>query len=484
VNLRSRLLLIGAILVLIQLIALGALYYFHISPQIERSESAFIEKDLNRSMAVLQREFYHLEGTAKLLAQHRLLQKIAAGNYQNIDNSEIKLRKEMLQQGINAMYILNNSNQVIWQAIIDVKTEEAFPDPGVLVGLWQSRSDFLTHPSLLSFKIGIFNSAIGPFVLISTPIASLQNLPTIAGTLLIGQLITPEVVALLQTLSLSDMKLWPLGGSVLDKKGRDIIQKLQQTESDFLVDKAETYIRGYMFLPDINNKPQLLLSTTVPRTVSILMQNTLFQVGAIILICQLVFLAGISFLIRRKLTKPLLQLVHGLKTEKEWQVPPLLKNPLYEISILTHAVSVFMSRQQLAVSQETTHAFREGLYCARQDLFHGMEETLSPLLEGLEWAETKLTNLPTNDIEWIIAQCKTGKVNPQDFEKHIDNLQVINENLRHIQKELRNRLYELHTKGLRNAAVLRAQSRSLDPPKQYTVIPTHRRKEKSPLTRS
>ncbi|MGD9593035.1 MAG: hypothetical protein AB7V32_10990, partial [Candidatus Berkiella sp.] len=118
-------------------------------------------------------------------------------------------------------------------------------------------------------------------------------------------------------------------------------------------------------------------------------------------------------------------------------------------------------------------------YQTRQNLFNEIEDTLKLFVDNIEITENKLSNLPTNDLEWIIAESKTGQYSAHRFAEYTDKLQAINDKLRFYQKETRHRLYDLYAKTLRNTAALRAQSRSLDTIREFTPIRVDTNKEKS-----
>lgn len=128
-------------------------------------------------------------------------------------------------------------------------------------------------------------------------------------------------------------------------------------------------------------------------------------------------------------------------------------------------------------------AYKEGCYQTRLNLFNEIEDTLKPIIENIEISEKKLSNLPTNDLEWIVAESKTGQYSPARFEEYTEKLQRINDKLRHYQKETRHRLYDLYAKTLRNVAALRAQARSLETIREFTPIRMNEKKEKSSMLR-
>ncbi|MGE3318314.1 MAG: CHASE4 domain-containing protein [Candidatus Berkiella sp.] len=482
-NLRSRLLMIGCFVLLVQMIALVSLYYFSIQPEIFTLEKKSVEKDLHRSLENFQRQLYVLEQITQLLTWQPSISSLA--NSQTIPQNIAKepLLEKMVQYELNLMYILNTDKKVIWEEIIDLSNEQSYPHQGFLTSLWENYPGFLEHPNMMSLQAGIYNSSLGPMFIVSTPIADDKHPQVVKGILIVGRLITPEMVQFLNNLTFTNIRVWPLEGASLSNKHLNIIERTQQDPDKYIIERNENLMHGYMSLPDLSSKPNLLISVAKPRVLKNFSNEMLLKCAAIFVLAQLLFLILLFYLIRHALVEPVGQLIERMhNTDKKWVPPNLSVSPSSDMGQLTSAITHFMVRQQNQLAHDTTMAYRDGMHQARQDLYHEFEETLLPLIHGLEWIEKKLTNLPTNDIERIVAESKTGQITKEQWTHYAEKLQALNDRLRHQQKEMRQQLFELHTKALRNAAILRVISRSLDPARQISTFATER-KEKLTKTR-
>lgn len=470
-NLRSRLLMIGCFVLLVQMIAMAGLYYFSIYPEIEELEKNAVEKDLHRSLENFQRQLYILEQISQLLTWQPSISNLANSDIIPKNIAREGLLEKMVQYELNLMYILNTDKKVIWEEIIDLSNEQSYPHQGFLTSLWENYPGFLEHPSMMSLQAGIYNSSLGPMFIVSTPIADNQNPQLVKGILIVGRLITPEMIQFLENLTYTNMKVWPLEGASLSSKHVNIIQRIQKSSTNYLIERDNNSLHGYMSLPDLSSKPNLLISINKNRVLKSTLNLTLLESITLFMVAQILFLIVLFYLIRHALVVPTGLLVEQMHvTDRKWTPPALSVKPDSDIGQLSTAISHFMARQQNQLTHDTTIAYREGMSQARQDLYQEFEETLLPLIHGVEWLEKKLSNLPTNDIEWIIAESRTGQIAASEWPKYTERLQVINDRLRLQQKEMRQQIYELHTKALRNAAVLRAISRSLDPAKQFTPL--------------
>ncbi len=473
----------GCIAIIVQILTLFAFYYYYISPKIGTLEKTIVEKNLHRGLELIQRELFHLTHISQLLAEDPLMEQLINTKSLQLAPNDV-LQRKMVRQEINLIYVVNNDHKVIWEDIIDLSAERPYPKQPFLTSLWEKNPSFLDHNSSLSLKAGIFNSSLGPMLVVSCPITLVKN-TDVQGTLIIGRLINQDVIHLIQSLSYTDVKLWPLGGATLNVSQRMIIQKLLQGDSDFTIEQSGDVLRGYMYLEDLNMQPSLLISTTQPREITKTIELGITEIGTIFIVLQILFLITIFFLIRSTLLVPARQLIQQInQPRKDWRPVQVDTKPWNEMGILATGISNLISRHQDRLTQETIMAYRDGCYQTRHHLFQEIEDTLKPVIDGIELTEKKLSNLPTNDLEWIIAESKTGQVSLERLAEYSEKLQNINEKLRHYQKETRHRLYDLYTRTLRNAAAIRAQSRSLDTIREFTPIGLKDQKEKPQTSRS
>lgn len=481
-NSRSRVLILGLGALLLQLLLLFSMFYYVINPKIIEMEKKLVVKNLHRGLELLQRELFHLEHLTQILAQLPMMQQaVSVPTQETVSGASLQEKMQRLE--VNLLIILNNSHEVMWENIIDLNAEQPYPKQPILTNLWEKRPKFFDHSNLLSLQGGIYNSTLGPMFVVSAPITSPAG-QKVQGTLITGKLITQDVIHLLQSISYTDLKLWPLGGSSLSAKQENIIRRLQQADSDFTIEQAGALLQGFMYLLDINEQPNLLMSTTQSRGFSEAMEISFAEVAAMVIGLQCVFLCLLSFLIYRSVYVPTQQLIEKVdSTKEEWQPAENNHRKLDEVGLLENAITNFVLRQREQLRKDTAQAYREGVTQTRENLFQELEETLFPIIEGIEQAEKKLSNLPVNDIEWVIAESKTGQISSTNFDDYTQRLQAINDKLRFYQKDARRLLYELFTKALRNAAALRAQSRSLDSMRQFTPISTERKKRR-PMARS
>lgn len=461
-NLRTRLLLLGCCFLVFQLGVVYTLFKVVVDPKISQLEQGLVERNLTRSMEVLQRELFHVEHTSQLLSSLPLIKEALINPSLTINNSD-ELLEKMTQQDLNLVFILDNNHKVLWGNIIDLNTSQPLPNSTFLSSLWKTKPNFLKHTSEQNKQAGIYNSFLGPILIVSSPILSSDPKKAIGGTLIIGKLITPEVIQLIQTLAFTDMKLWPLGGATLSKKHQAILKQLSQTETNFLVEKSNDTFQGYISLSDLGERASLLISVSQRRAFSQTIKINLIKIGTFLIGLQLLFMAFLSWSIRRRLIVPMRQLINDLQASTYDNQPiNLNSHPWNDIEPLVVAIAQFMSHTQNEAASQNALAYRQGMYFARQELTHDLQETVDPLMTGLVWVEQKLLSLPTDDLEWLIAQCRSGGPHHNLLEA-AERLQQVSDKMRAYQKETRSRMAELQTQALRHTAHLKSRSNSLVP---------------------
>jgi sensor domain CHASE-containing protein len=463
VNLRTRLLLLGCCFLLFQLGILYFLFENSLDPKINKLEQGLVERNLTRSMEVLQRELFHIEHTTQLMSSLPLI-KESVTTLSLSENKSDELVGIMGQQELNLVYILDNNNKVIWGNIIDLNTLQPYPNPPFLPSLWKEKPGFLKPSSQQSVQAGIFTSFLGPILIVSSPILSSDPKKAIAGTLIIGKLITHEVIQLIQTLAFTDMKLWPLEGATLSKKHQAILKQLSQTESNFLVEKNESAFQGYISLSDLSETASLLISASQNRDFSQTIKTNLIEIGACLIALQLIFMALLSWSIRRRLIVPMKALINELQDHAyDNQTIDLNKHTWKDLTPLVESLSQFKGLIHTQAASQNTLAYRQGIYFAREELSDDLQKMVEPLISNLVWVEQKLFSLPTEDLEWLIAQCRSGGLEQNQIQDLAERLQSLSDKMQAFQKETRAKMIELHTHSLHHAAHLRARANSLMP---------------------
>lgn len=432
-HLTSRLLLIGLVTLILQGVGLYAFFDRVLLPDAYRLEKTLIDKNLHRSLALLHREIAHLENTTQLLSALPMIQEVILNPARNLPLTHTLLQKEMQDQDINFLYILNNHQQVLWEKMIDHR---------FLTQLWEYQPSFFKHTDTSTAQSGFYNSAMGPVLIVSAPIRNAEQ-TAIQGSLILGKLVTQDMLALIQGLSLTDLKILPF-------------ESHRDRENVFRVEDRGSLLHATLLVPEMNEKLYLVFSTTLTRDLTQMLKMHALKIIALLIITELILFTVILLFIYRDWLKPVKQLRQQIATGV---VNLNKKAPNNEIGGLAKSLSEWWSGQEAQLDQAMALAYSQGKSESLQALQRERQSTMQSLLESLEWFEKKLSNLPTNEIEWLLAEGQTPQIFLQNLQKNLLKLQNINDQLRGYQKDTRHYLSELHSKILEQIYHLRAQAR-------------------------
>lgn len=468
-NLRTRIIIIFGAFLALELFFFYGLYKWELSPKIYRLEEGVAERSLSRNMELLQRELFHLERTGWLISSLVLIKQVMKNELTSTSSDPIQAI--MLQQDLNLLYIIDDNNQVIFGKMIDLDSVAPYPSENFLSTLWKQKPQFIKPNSTPNSQMGIYNSTFGPLLMVSIPIKTNGDASNIIGRLIIGKLLTPEMIQLLRKITFSTLSVWPLEGTALSKRHLEILKALQGTDSNLLVTANNNVIQSYVSLADLNQTSYLLLSVTQEREIRNLIMLNLLPASAIFILLQFFFIALLYWLIGKRTSAPLSALIQELNASHTNVLSMTFSNRFWgDLEPLVQSLSHFIAETEQRTAKKNTLAYQQGLYFADQSLLHDIEKTLTPLLDGLTHLESEWLSLPTDDLEWLLAECKTRKFEDADGAHQKDfilELTRIYEKLNNLQKNSYQYTLKLHREALRSSLLLRRHASHLSPPSDF-----------------
>lgn len=466
-NLRSRIILSFSAFLALELFFFYGLYKWELSPKIYRVEERIAERNLSRNMELLQRELFHLERTGWLLSSLQLIQQIVNNTASPKTVSTDPLQAIMLQQDLNLLYIIDDNNEVVFGKIIDLDSMMSYPNEKFLPSLWKEKPSFIKPASTPNSQMGIYNSLFGPVLIVSIPIHANGNASNIVGRLIIGKLLTPDMIHLLRKISFSTLSIWPLEGSTLSKRHAELLNALQHTDANLLITASNNVIQAYTSLADINQVNSLLLSVSDEREFRELILLNLLPACVVFILLQLLFIGLLYWMISKRANTPIRALIEQLDSVHDSAFSMTFSNRFWgELEPLVQSLSRFITAMEQRITKKNTLAYQQGLYFADQSLLQDAEQILPPLIDGLAHLENEWLSLPTDDLEWILAEYKARKPEQITEEFQKDCLRKLSETyvkLSEIQKNAHHYTLELHHDALRSTLLLRRHANHLSP---------------------
>jgi hypothetical protein len=282
------------------------------------------------------------------------------------------------------------------------------------------------------------------------------------------------MIQLLRKITFSTLSIWPLEGATLSKRHLEILNALQGTDSNLLVIANNNIIQSYVSLADINQTNHLLLSVSYEREARKLMMLNLLPISAIFILVQLVFIGFLYWIIGKQTNNPMCALIKELDTHHENVLSMQFSNRFWgELEPLVQSLSHFITQMEKRIAKKNTLAYQQGLYFADQSLLHDAEQTLTPLIDGLIHLENEWLSLPTDELEWLLAECKARNLEQitEDFQKHcLFQLTESHEKLTTLQKNAYAYTLKLHREALRSTLLLRRHASHLSPTLDFATI--------------
>lgn len=456
-NIRSRLLLLTILIFTLQIGILAIAYFILVAPQVNQLEKNLVEKNLYRDLGFIHRELLQLERIAQVISQQQRFKP---------ETQELFV-KEMLHFEINFMTILNQNNQVTFEKIIDLNSEASYPHQPFISILWDKRPAFFRHNSDTSIYSGLFSSALGPMLIVSLPVYK-DKVNT--GTMIIGRIISNDVINMIRTLTYDDMKLLPLETFAKQKDNESILNKLLNQNQDQIIETSPDRQEGYMILRDFNQDPSLILTSSINRTYSALGFKTFIEAILFLLAIEVLFLLFCYYIIQKFMINPLNQLIIELN-DPHFEISNLqVTSQTKSLRRLRTAMFHLFVRQKEVISHQMQRIHQDVLAMTHKYYIEEIESILHAIQDGIRECDMKLSTLPINDLEWIIATHKSGKLSEAALNAELQKLTHINDKLREFQQETRQKLFDLHNKFMRNVASIKVQIRSNITWKEFTPI--------------
>ena len=241
----------------------GLVDHYVVVPKFKDLEFAEAKKNLNRCHQAIKRELVHLSN---------LCHDWAAWDdtYDFVDTlSEKYMSANLLIESfsdnrLNLIFIINTKGEVAWGRVYDLDTLtpmslKAFPEKGALQPdyLYTFSAGGRAEPPIkwiTSDISGILTTEKGPMLVASRPILTSANKGPAKGAVIMGRLLTREIVSTLSHQTEVNFDLVPISAGTDSSLKKEIYLDSQQPDQ----------IVGKLVLPDIQNQPAYVLTIRVP----------------------------------------------------------------------------------------------------------------------------------------------------------------------------------------------------------------------------
>lgn len=462
-TLRSPLILF-IFFVLIQIGFVIWFYYKIVEPQVIKLDSAQVEQNLSRDLNLIQHSLFELERLSKMFSQLPAIQSLIRSK----PNSSLteQLERTMINYEINFIAVINQNEQVIFEKTMDLNTETPYPNLDLTSRIWDTRPNFFKHVTQHNIYSGLLNSPLGPLFIVSLPIVATDV--NSMNSLIVGKIITNEVLNSLRTMSYDNFKLWPTNTFSKNNEHSSIVNNLFENGLDQLITSSNDTISGFTILRDINEEPSFILNSTLNRNYKDVAFSTLFEPCLYLIVSEMLFIFALCFIMQKMNIVPLYQLTQDLENPRyEFKTGQIESKP-NKIDLLRSAIAQRLTREKENVASQSQLGQAFTFNKVNQYYIEQLEIIIHAIQDEISHIEEQLSQLPINDIVWIIATYKSAGFSKDTINSEMQKLITVNEQLTLFQNELRNNIYDLHDKLLRNVASLKLQIRSNLTWKEFT----------------
>ncbi len=219
------------------------------------------ELEVNRTLNVLQNEVNHVYKNLGDWSYWNDTYDFAIN--QNRSYIENNIADETFTNlDINQFVVLNSSNEIVFASYYDNTEQTQIESPVDISAL------LAAYPVLLSFDGNVGNKGFGYFqdhamILTSNPILTSLNEGPVAGTLIFIKYLDQHELEQLSQLTLRTLDLLP--SDKMDQTDFQVPSSKELGSSVFVNVKDRSTIAGYLYLPDLQSDPKLVLEVRSPR---------------------------------------------------------------------------------------------------------------------------------------------------------------------------------------------------------------------------
>lgn len=168
---------------------------------------------------------------------------------------------------LNLLYIYRLDGSLVWGRLLNLETKKEMNLPEYPPTGLDSGHFLLCHHRENSSSSGILKTTHGPLLIAAHPIITSNNTGPIIGTMIVGRLLTRELMTKLKKQDNVSCRLFDLDDQdPLAKIPADI--STLGPETPFVFYDTENEITVYSLLPDYRGKPQWLLEVQVDRPIT------------------------------------------------------------------------------------------------------------------------------------------------------------------------------------------------------------------------
>ena len=384
-------------LILITFVMYGALDYgvqrLLILPSFTALEQEESIEDMGRAVQAITREVQYLGSSVADWATWD-------DTYQYTQDRNDTYREANLNETtlaglkINFMYIFDERSQLVWGMAYDLDNEQQI----TIEGLEQRLSGIQIEGTASSVG-GVLLTALGPVLIAAKPILTSNSEGPARGYFVMGRFLDTQTISDQARIELQATHL--TAGSVTSEIA-SLVEKVEQQPDPYIL-QGDTINRVYSVMPDIDNKPALLLEVDVPRSITARGQQAVSFALASLLGAGVIIIVLLIVVIQKMMLSPLRDLTdHAVEISRSNDLTVRLSTDRKdEIGILNKEFNRMI--EQLAVARKTLmdQSYQSGRAEVAVNVLHSVGNALNGVVISSYQLMEKAQNSCVGDVSKV-----------------------------------------------------------------------------------
>lgn len=311
---------------------------------------------------------------------------------------------------VNLMGLYDTANELYWGMYVDIASGEELPINSAIIDK-RSLAALQQHATATSHTAGLLMSRLGPMLVSSRPITHSDRSGPVAGTLIIGRLLTESRIAVLRKTSEVQIDLSPLSTpdkSLSKRLPRNLFGRIDQT-----VTSEDRITRQVMH--DIHGDPSATISVMSPRGITGLGRKTTRSVLYLFVIFGSAVIFGLGVILRRLVIRPIGTLRSAMISiqsdgERSDRVDMHRSD---EIGDLATNFDYMLDKLDELKRQHVDQSFKAGMAEVAAGVLHNVRNSMMPIVNNISMAQNSVLISGNDNILRAVDELSSGNL-PED----------------------------------------------------------------------
>ena len=251
-----------------------------IAPNFAALEREEAREDLERVQGAIRREAEHLDMRCRDWATGDDTYRFAAEPFEEYVRSNLDLQS-FRDGNVNLVYVCDPHGRVVWGEALDLESgaplqfahlprERLVPNHDLLVYTNAPRGNPDLNPGHAwdGHVFGLMLTEHGPLLVSARPIVTSAGAGPLRGTLIMGRLVSPALVASLAERTAVRFQRWSLGLEPLPAGAAEVLDEVTASTAPVLREASAERLEVYGVYPDLKANAAMLLCAEVERDIS------------------------------------------------------------------------------------------------------------------------------------------------------------------------------------------------------------------------